>query len=110
MRSGIKKRTQDIESEFREGAKWCDFYINLTDRLRREGKIKQRLTVRDWAMDISKQRTFPAKDSPKTDLHMVKMKKDDMQIMLSLMGHWKNFALSKMGTLVKRNIETESMI
>lgn len=47
MRSGIKKRTQDIESEFREGAKWCDFYINLTDRLRREGKIKQRLTVRD---------------------------------------------------------------
>ena len=30
-------------------------------------------------MDISKQRTFPAKDSPKTDLHMVKMKKDDMQ-------------------------------
>ena len=47
LRSGIKKRTQDIESEFREGAKWCDFYINLTDRLRREGKIKQRLTVRD---------------------------------------------------------------
>lgn len=43
MRSGIKKRTQDIESEFREGAKWCDFYINLTDRLRREGRLSKDL-------------------------------------------------------------------
>lgn len=48
MRSGIKeKETQDIESEFRR-AKWCDFYINLTDRLGREGKIKQRLRVIDY--------------------------------------------------------------
>ena len=38
-------------------------------------------------MDISKQRAFLAKDSSKTDPCMVKMKKDDMQIMLRLMGH-----------------------